>query len=261
MNYYENTRGCIFFNFMGVPTVIRPSSWLLLIILGSGCGQGMAELAGVLFFVASGMICLLVHEYGHAFTCRALGGGPSSVEIASIGGVTYSAYPPPTRTKHLLMVLAGPGASLAAGLLVGLFLGILAGSPLGGVLFSVADPIPGMLELLCEYLGKNNPQLLRDLLEVYHYLYDPSELFLAGQFYSIFCYVCLWWSLLNLLPIFPLDGGKAFYLITDRSHLTYMVGMTISAILIWYCLTRGMTFNSFICAYLFYVNYRQYRSL
>ena len=122
MPYIQEGPGCISFTLAGVPTLIRPSVWLVLLVLGSA-GSANFSIVPPLVFMVMGVLCLLVHEYGHAFSCRALGGGESIVELGSLGGVTYSSYPPPTRATHIIMVLAGPGASLLLGLLGGFTLG------------------------------------------------------------------------------------------------------------------------------------------
>lgn len=250
MQRFEPSPGSIAFSLGGIPTIIRPTSWLVLLILGSsGSSSAMLDIVGTLIFVAMGMLCLLVHEYGHAFSCRALGGGESVVEIASLGGVTISSYPPRTRMGHILMILAGPGASLALGLLGGLALGVQIGDVAGGLLAAVYLPLSALLPT-------------SDLL-MEHFMYPLYQAglshFVLECYFTLF-FVCMWWSIFNLLPIFPLDGGKSLYLLTNNARLTSTVGVVVSILLCLWGLISGNMFNAFLCAYLVYVNWQYMKS-
>lgn len=250
MHRFENSPGSIVFTLGGVPTIIRPTAWLVLLLLGSASGKtAQLDLVPALTFVAAGMLCLLVHEYGHAFTCRALGGGDSVVEISSLGGVTISSYPPRTRLGHILMILAGPGASLALGVLGGLALGISIGNPLAGLICSVYDPLIGILPITQGIIELCYPPIIEAL--------NTGELAeFTWRCYSTLFLVCVWWSLLNMLPIFPLDGGKTLYLITRRADWTSKIGVATAGILLLWCLLNAMMFNALICGYLLYVNWQ-----
>ena len=206
----------------------------------------------LLIFIVVGMLCLLVHEYGHAFSCRALGGGSSEVEINSMGGVTKSSYPPATRRGHLLMVLAGPGASLFMAVLVGVVLSLYTGvAPLKGVVYAFIAPLPF------------DPP--RELLE---WCYIPiwSQIrALDMSPFAITCYhtlffVSVWWSIFNLLPIIPMDGGKALYLCTNNIRLTGMVGFTTAILLGVWGLTQGLIITVFFCAWFVWLNWQFMRS-
>lgn len=251
MYTFEHSPGCISFTFFGVPTIIRPSSWLVLLILGSGAGNTGLDLASTLIFVAAGMLCLLVHEYGHAFSCRALGGGRSVVEIASMGGVTISNYPPRTRLGHLLMVLAGPGASILMGALGGVILGLHLDIPLfQSVVYAMTWPLPFDM-----------PKSVMDwaYIPVLAALNDGWTSPFTKDCYQTLFFVCVWWSLFNLLPIYPMDGGKALYLATDNQRLTGAIGVIISVLLGVWSLLSGMLFTAFLCAWFVWINWQYMR--
>ena len=249
MRFFESDQGCIQFTLAGTPTIIRPSSWLVLLILGSAGPH--FNITHTLLFVVAGMLCLLVHEFGHALSCRALGGGPSTVEIASMGGVTRSAYPPPTRIGQLLMVLAGPGASLLLGLLGGLALGLQVGNAMSGIVYSLYMPLSSLLPTSAQLTEAIMPILIEG------YRGGLSE-FAFIAYNSLFC-VCIWWTLFNLLPIIPLDGSKALNLITRNPGLVCRIGLVTAVLLLVMCLTRAMVFNAFICATLAYTNWQYLR--
>lgn len=251
MHSFEHRPGSLSFTFFGVPTVIRPSSWLMLLILGSGVGGASINLQPALIFVAAGMLCLLVHEYGHAFSCRALGGGSSAIEIASLGGVTVSSYLPKTRTGHLLMVLAGPGASLLMAVLVGVVLSLHTGvAPVKGVMYALTSPLPF------------DPP--REMLEWCYIPIWSQFRALDVSHFTITCYhmlffVSVWWSLFNLLPIFPMDGGQALMLYTDNQRLTSVVGLITAILLGVWGLSQGLIFTVLICAWFVWINWQYIR--
>lgn len=250
MQQFEHTPGSIYFTFFGVPTIIRPSSWLVLLILGSGLGNRL-DIMPTLIFMVAGMLCLLAHEYGHAFCCRAQGGGSSVVEIASLGGVTISSYPPRTRGGHILMVLAGPVSSLLLGIAAGIILGVHLGLPLGKcVVFGMTSPLPF--------------QVPYGIIEwSYIPVWEAMESSGMGNFalvcYSELFFVSVWWSLFNLLPIYPMDGGKTLYLLTENHRLTGMVGIVVSVLLGIWALQEKMLFTAFICAWFVWLNWQYLR--
>lgn len=250
MNSSQNTRGSISFTFFGVPTVIHPSSWLVLLVLGSGVGQIMT-LTPILIFTLIGMISLLAHEYGHAFTGLALGGGPCKVEIASMGGVTIYSYPPPTRLRRFATTLAGPAATFLLAVLGSLVMSVHLGVPAAKTLvFALTDPLPF-----------NMPQ---DLLEwSYLPIIDSIRAGHIGKF-GIMCYqllfsVSVWWGLFNLMPIFPLDGGKLLYHLTNNMRLVGTVGVAVALALGVWGLTNGMIFTLLICAWFVWYNWQLIR--
>lgn len=253
MHSFEHSPGSISFTFFGVPTIIRPSSWLMLLVLGSGFGSAQLDMQPTLVFVAAGMLCLLVHEYGHAFCGRAMGGGSSAVEIASLGGVTVSSYPPRSRAGQLLMVLAGPGASLLlaalAAVVMSLHLGV---SPLHALVYAFTSPLPFDMphELQVWCYRPIGMQLLATSM--------PPFVFLC---YNMLFIVCVWWSIFNLLPIFPMDGGKTLLLITRNERLTGMVGITAAVLLGVWGLTQGRVFTLLICAWFVWINYQYVRTV
>lgn len=250
MEQFPHQPGSIYFTFFGVPTIIRPSSWLVLAILGSGFGSHELDIAAMLTFVVAGMLCLLSHEYGHAFVGRACGSGDSVVEIASMGGVTMTGYPPRTRLGNILMTLAGPGASLllaaVAAIVMSLQLGV---QPLKCIVFALTEPLPWSMPM----------DLNIWLLPIYQSIMSGAMSEFALLSYLTLFSVCVWWSIFNLLPVFPLDGGRVLYLLTNNTRLTSMVGVTVSALLCVWCLTSGRIFTLFICACLLWVNWQQLR--
>lgn len=66
------------------------------------------------------------------------------------------------------------------------------------------------------------------------------------------------WTVLNLLPILPLDGGQVFrdILGPSRLHITRIVGMTTGAVLCFLALQREMYILALIAGALAFANYQ-----
>jgi Zn-dependent protease len=120
-----------------------------------------------LLWVACMFLSVLVHEFGH-ITMGRIFGRPGSVLLYSFGGLAIGDYELPRRSQRIAVSLAGPGAGL---LLYGLIVAVE----------RVALP-----QLGAGVLG-GNPII------------------------GIGVYMLLWmnliWNVLNLIPIWPLDGG------------------------------------------------------
>lgn len=177
--FYEpqETQYDLKFNLLGISVRIHPMFWLLSLLLGWNSPN-----AQILFlWILAVTVSILVHELGHALAMRLYGLQPRIV-LYSFGGLTiYDRMYHLRWFENIFISFAGPGAGF-------LFLGIITGC--------------------CVLSG--NPQILG---------YFPLVLGVGGEFmpvgglFSTFLLlflveVNLLWGILNLMPIFPLDGGQ-----------------------------------------------------
>ncbi|MCQ2365154.1 MAG: hypothetical protein MJ051_06340 [Akkermansia sp.] len=249
--YQETPRGTLSFVLFGIPVSIHPVSWVMLALIGGGLGiDNKDSLVQTLLFVAAGMVALLAHEFGHALVGRRVGAGAAAITIAGLGGVTQHAYLPPTRGGYFAMVAAGPLASLALGLAAGLLFGLLIGHPFAGLLSAVLMPLPGILPMPDIYLAA-----LADGLHT-HPL-NPTLL----RAFIILMGICFWWTVFNLFPIFPLDGGKLLGTLLHSDFKACRAGLVFSAILFILAALSGSIFNMMITAWIAYINFQYYRAL
>lgn len=251
MWYEQNTRGTLSFELAGIPVRIMPFAWVVLALLGGGLGiNSSAGLVHTLIFVAAGMLTLLAHEFGHALVGRRVGAGPADITIAGMGGVTRHAYLPPTRAGYLAMVAAGPAASLALGLLTGLLFGLNIGNPLAGLATALLAPLPAGVPVPDAFLSALSEGLSAHPL--------PAVLL---QLYLILMGICFWWTAFNLLPIFPLDGGKLLGTLLRNDRLAGAVGLVFSALLVLWSLITLNWFNLMITGWIAYINFQYFRAL
>jgi Zn-dependent protease len=186
------------FQVLGFPVRIHPLFWVVGFVLGfHGFSGDESAGIGVLVWMLVLFVSILVHELGHAILIRRFG-RPAHIVLYMMGGLaiegedqqfsSWSSYAPSnygrrsrTPAEQIIISFAGPAAGflLAALVLVGI-------KAAGGELFLSAWP-PFVAARLGGALGGNeNLQLLVDCL----------------------LFVNIFWGLVNLLPVFPLDGGQ-----------------------------------------------------
>ena len=173
------------FSLLGIPVRVHPFFWLISALLGftPNHPEFMLIWIGVVF------ISILVHEMGHALTMRYFGHNPSVILYAGGGLATYQSYDSPWSSfgssfnnrrespwTHIIISAAGPAAGfLLAGIVI-LYLNV------GG--------IAGDLYGIPLSLGTKT-------------LTGPLAVFVHSMLW-----VNILWGMVNLLPIYPLDGGQ-----------------------------------------------------
>lgn len=172
------TQADLRFSIFGIPVRVHPFFWILGVLLVI---RQEPDLKRLLIWLVVVFVSILVHELGHAFMVRFYGGRPW-ITLTAFGGLC--SYQPLRRgtLSNILISVAGPGAGfvLLAFVLAGLHGAEYTVSP--GRLFGLI-PAPYINEQ--EFQSLNLYQLCHDLI-----------------------FVNFGWGLLNLLPVYPLDGGQ-----------------------------------------------------
>ena len=171
------------FSLLGIPVRVHPLFWLVTVMLGYNLGDP----ASVLTWIVAVFLSILVHELGHAVVMRAYGFRPW-ITLYGMGGMASHDQGYDSRSKgseplgQVLICLAGPAAGfLLAGVLV---LGLMmAGYGIGRHIFFVSP-----LGLRPAVLDLPNQRVAELLNHVF--------------------FVSVLWGMVNLLPIYPLDGGQ-----------------------------------------------------
>ncbi len=142
-------------------------------------GSMSMRLAGLMLALLFGIV--LLHEFGHCLACRRAGGNADEILMWPLGGLAWCR--PPNRWRaHLVTAAGGPAVNVAIAAVLVPVLGLWTGAWIG-----VAIPNPLSLGgLFHEAVARS---------------WTLSALYLAGH-------VNLVILLFNLLPIFPLDGGR-----------------------------------------------------
>jgi len=144
-------------------------SWLFVIWAGYGIfNSGQPALMAIIYFVLFGMV--LMHEFGHAFACRLMKGNAEHILLWPLGGLAFVA-PPPEPWAWIVTTIGGPLVNV---LLI----------PVYYLLYRYAGP-----QLQFNRHGHDINYYLNEAI------YNGMRLNLALL-------------LFNLLPVFPLDGGR-----------------------------------------------------
>lgn len=248
MSEQNSPRGVLNFRLFGIPVSIHPMSWLILAVLGGAFGVSDGEdLSRVAVFAVAGMLCLLVHEFGHALVGRATGAVVEGIEVAGLGGSTRFALLPPQRWAYGLVVLAGPLASLLLGGVLGAVFGLQLGNVWAGVRYAYLMPWMDTLPVGLQQ-------------ELVMGLYTHEMLPFVQNAYTVGMLICFWWSVFNLLPVFPLDGGRLLGSVLNNYLVPCVLGLLICAGLGIWALLVGQWFNVMILGYLGFINW-QYLSV
>lgn len=179
------TRFDLNFSLAGIPVRVHPLFWLMAVLFGMST-QGLLRL---LIWVGIVFVSILAHELGHALAMGMIG-QPSRIILHVAGGLTVPesiswgrgrASVAPDADQRIWITFAGP---LTGFILAAVLLGMVASAG-GEVLF-------------LRFLG---------------FLPLPTAFFPgAGSLVNFTITTLLWvnifWGLLNLVPVYPLDGGN-----------------------------------------------------
>lgn len=168
------------------PTLVLILLWALLDWGGYGVGDTAGSLVYSLAFVAIVFGCVLLHELGHAFMAMSYGVRVRDVTLSVIGGVARLDHVPTRPRTEILIALAGPAVNLA-------------------IMVTLAP----LLILYAVVQGFSWPRGFVELM------FEPS---LAGLAANLFMANAML-AAFNLLPIFPMDGGRVF-----RAVLSHVAG-------------------------------------
>ncbi len=160
----------------GVPIKVHFTFFFLLAYVyylwTHGASSHKAGLLAVLFTCVL-FACVLAHELGHSLMARAFGTRTRSIVLLPIGGVALLEHIPREPYKEILIALAGPFVSV-----------------LLSALFFFLSPAPGA----------------KESLEMAQHFSDLS----LGDFATILFVINAILVVFNLIPAFPMDGGRVF---------------------------------------------------
>lgn len=191
------------FRILGIPVHVSGLFWILPIVFGMQYGHPFYIIIwGVAIFTG-----VLVHELGHALAFRRYGVSPR-IALTMMGGyATENQFDvwnlpgsnfgrPRSPIEQIVISAAGPVAGfLLAGVVIGLV--FLLG---GWIHFQLAYGIlPYWLVQLSagEFYLPDFPRIM-DM---------PSNSDLLYVLINTFLFVNIYWGILNLMPVYPLDGG------------------------------------------------------
>lgn len=188
------TQADLHFRILGIPVRVHPFFWIVALLLGMG-GRETRPVDALVWVVAV-FVSILVHEMGHALAARAHGWQPSIV-LYSFGGLAlYSPTHEDTRSRVLISA-AGPAAGFLLAALI-----IMAVRITGNTIWVTLANAPINVEAL------NVPALVRVPLLLVHVYFVPLRMGQLDMLVIDMLYVNILWGIVNLFPVYPLDGGQ-----------------------------------------------------
>jgi Zn-dependent protease len=205
------------FRLFGFPIEFNITMLLLFYFVGQGFEPAAAVVAGL-----AAVLSILVHELGHAFVAKGLGGKVQGITLHGLGGVTTWTGGRNTGWPRIAVAAAGSTTSIVIGVAIWLLASV-------GVLGDLAQ------------LVLDTPWRV--------YLGDALN---AGNSFVFFLGVFVWANTVlgafNLLPIGGLDGGTIMSELIEKAlpgsgrlHGA-IIGLIVGAAVAFLLYQRGFTF-------------------
>ena len=132
-------------------------------------GHNIEQIVWSVIFILSIFITVFLHELGHALAAKKYNIKTKDITILPIGGLARLERIPEKPKEELIVALAGPAVNIALALITGLFI-----------------TIPDIKDLTIQLAGGVN----------------------QSNFFLNFFIVNVWLAVFNLIPAFPMDGGR-----------------------------------------------------
>ncbi len=190
---YTMKKSLKLFRFAGINVYVHWTFSLLLLYVAyteNKNGADWLEILESIGFVLSIFLCVVMHEYGHALAARKYGIETKDINILPMGGVARLERMPEKPQQELWVALAGPLVNVVIAFLVSFYL--------------VSTIDIAVLE--------NELALLKSGTE-------PTDSVLMGNYWFNVLAVNILLVVFNLIPAFPMDGGRIF-----RALLSMKIG-------------------------------------
>ncbi len=240
------SQGDVHFRVLGIPVRIHPFFWIVALILGIQGSE--VPPAKVLIWIFVLLLSIVVHELGHALMQRHYGGRPRIV-LYGMGGLAICDDCNRSSRSQILISLAGPGAGflLAAILLLTIrIVGHQGGVSLGSISEEGAPDLVGIPLMGATFYWK------------------PFQTYQANLMVFDLLWVNVMWGAINLLPIYPLDGGRISreLCLLGQPRQGIMLSLQISIVAASAMAVVGLSWGSLFVALMFgYLAYTSYQAL
>jgi Zn-dependent protease len=200
--------------------------------------------------LASVFLTVLVHEYGHGLMAKSFHCSPSII-LWGGGGLCYSEMERQTPQQRLAVVLMGPGAGfLLCGVVMLVVTTVFGVTPREHL--SVVERLLGLPEDRQDYF-----------LTLLKLRTDTNSLV-----YRNLVWINLMWGLVNLLPVWPLDGGRiseilfSYFNPSQGARRAHILSLLVAGVLAFLAYTwTGDLFLTVFFAYFALVNFQILQSI
>lgn len=193
---------------------------LYIVVSGLADDLGWPAIGLRLGMVGIVFVCVVLHEFGHALTARRFGVGTRDITLLPIGGVASLERMPEEPRQEFWITVAGPAVNLAIAVMAFIIMAAM------GLVTLFSDLLLGAT------------------------LYTNALFFLVGA--------NLWLFLFNLIPAFPMDGGRilrsllAMRMPRERAtRIAAAIGRGAAVLGVGYGLLSGQPFLALIGLFIF----------
>ena len=245
MNLFQSppvTRYDLNFTIAGIKIRVHPLFWLMALVFGASSSNIMKILVWIIVVFVS----ILLHELGHAMVMRAYGQN-SHIVLYLAGGLTIPeslpwgnriAYVSLSRKQEIFVSLAGPATGFLFTIIMIIIVNFMGGSIFMSNVYGLI-PFP--------------------------YAYLPIGGIVVNEIVMTLIWVNIFWGLINLMPVYPLDGGNI-----SRNLLTIIDPLNGGKNSLWVSAIAGgivaifglLVMNSIYITYLFgMLAYQSYQTV
>lgn len=197
------------FTCLGIPVRVSPFFWVMGLVLYGG-NPSSGDGPELLLWMLAVFVSILGHELGHALAARAFG-SPAHITLGPMGGLAHHAGNMDLRAQ-LTVIAAGPGAGIA----LAAFVALVWAATGHGLTMSFAFPW--------------GPQFHLDQIDV-------LELPNAATFVHFMLWINVFWTVMNLMPVYPLDGGQIVQRLLvrwrpwDGLRISWQIGLAFAGVI------------------------------
>lgn len=169
---------------------------LFIIFINYKSGQNTSQIIWSVAFVLSVFITVVLHELGHALAAKNYNIKTKDITLLPIGGLARLERIPEKPLEELVVALAGPLVNITLAFITGIFI-------------SIPDNAEQLTAELANGISSNN-------------------------FFLNFFLVNFWLAIFNLIPAFPMDGGRVLRALLSfklQRHVATKISARIGQIL------------------------------
>lgn len=227
--------------FFGIPVQIHWTFGLVFVwvfYVGFREGWDFANIAWSMLFVIALFTCVVLHEFGHALTARRYGVATRDIILSPIGGVARLDRLPENPMQEFYVAIAGPLVNITIMAILSPYLLMVTGD---------------QREQLFSIINGSNNVFVRDLTPVDFFIFG---LMILNGTLAVF----------NLLPAFPMDGGRVLRALLSirlgrirATRIASYVGQFFAVLLVAYGIWESSPITALIGVFVFFMAANEYR--
>jgi len=250
------------FTWFGIPVHLHWSFGLIFLYafyIGNEQGAGWIGILWIMGLFIALFGCVLLHEFGHSLTAKRYGVNTQDIILTPIGGIARLERMPEKPIQEFFVAIMGPMVNVVIALIL-LIAGriLFSGADWAFFTATIADYFSGILGFF-----KDMGQLLTGNLSLLDFgdnfmrgwsssdasdVATDAELNVGGLllFMPVLLSVNLWLVVFNMIPAFPMDGGRVFRALlamrlgrVDATRWASRLGQFIALIFVLFGLAKG----------------------